>query len=82
MQPRDFSLLGRWCRADVTYCGDSAVLTGSLAGELVAKVFAPADSAAYVFDVARELAFNGRWALRVEPRTGDTLDMLEPVVVS
>lgn len=77
----DFSLLGTFARADVRYFGDSAVLTGMLAGELVAKVFGPEDTRLHVFEWARSLAFYGRWPKSVKPQTGTTLIDLPAIVL-
>lgn len=61
MSRPDYSLLGRYARADVHWFGTGAVLTGHLAGELVCRVFGGEDCEKTVFAWAKALAFEGRW---------------------
>lgn len=79
MSRPDYALLGPFARADVTHANGCATLVGHLAGELVARAFGPDETDAYVFDVAKSLAFEGRWPVPQRAQTGDTLDMLEAV---
>lgn len=67
-----YTLAGPFARADVRWYGTGAVLTGHLAGTLVAKVFGGSDSEREVFAWASALAFSGVWPVEVPARSGST----------
>lgn len=78
---REYKLNGKFCRAHVWWFDTGAVITGRLAGELVAKVFDESDSDEHVYEWACSLAYDGRWPRETNPQTGTTLLDLHPVVV-
>ena len=80
LEKQPYTFAGPFCRATVYHFGTGAVIVGSLAGELVAKVFHESDSDAHVESVAKALAYDGVWPREVNPQTGSTwLDL--PAVV-